>query len=421
MISVDYTYSNLKLKHIKRKQNKILKIVENFENGMCVGKEYTGWKDFASRINKEKIDEIQKEAKKIQKNSNVFVVCGIGGSYLGARAVIEALRGYIKNNIEIMYIGNTFDERYTSDVLNYLKEKDFSINVISKSGSTLETAYAFRMLKDLLVSKYGEKSDERIYVTTDPENGCLREMANEHNWKTFDIPSNIGGRYSVITPVGLLPMAVANVDIEKFLQGVKKAEEDLKFQNIEKNIAYQYAAYRNIQYKKNKKIEIFSSYSPYLNMVAEWWKQLFGESEGKDGKGLFPSSVNFSTDLHSLGQFIQQGKKEFFITQLKIEGDDKLYLKEEDENKDNLNYLSKFSLNQINKKAQEGTNIAHHTLGNVDIFTFEVKKIDEINIGYLLYTLMYSCMISAYLLGVNPFNQPGVEFYKSEMKKLLKK
>ncbi len=421
MISVDYTYSNLKLNNLKRKESKILKIVDNFNNGKCEGNDYIGWKDFADRIDVNEISRIKKIAKEIQNNSDVFVVCGIGGSYLGARAVIEALKGYIDKNIEIIYIGNTFDERYTMDVLNYLKEKEFSINVISKSGSTLETAYAFRMIKDLLISKYKEKANERIFATTDPKNGCLREMANKYKWQSFDIPSDIGGRYSVITAVGLLPLAVAGVDIEKFLEGVKKAEKDLKVKKMSDNIAYQYAAYRCVQYKKSKKIEIFSSYSPYLTMLSEWWKQLFGESEGKNGKGLFPVSVSFSTDLHSLGQFIQQGKRTFFMTQLKIGGNDKLYLKEENDNMDNLNYLSKFSLNQINKRAQEGTNIAHHDLGNVDIFTFNLTKIDELNIGYLLYTLMYSCMISAYLLGVNPFNQPGVEFYKSEMKKLLKK
>lgn len=421
MINIDYKYSNLKLNGLKKEEKKILKVVDAFNNGTCVGSDYIGWKDFADTISTSEIKKIKETAEKIQKNSDVFVVCGIGGSYLGSRAVIEALKGYINKNIEIIYIGNTFDERYTMDVLNYLKAKEFSINVISKSGSTLETAYAFRMIKDLLISKYKEKANERIFATTDPENGCLRKMANKYNWQSFNIPSNIGGRYSVITAVGLLPLAVAGVDIGKFLEGVKKAENDLMAKNMDNNIAYQYAAYRYIQYKKNKKIEIFSSYSPYLTMLSEWWKQLFGESEGKNGKGLFPVSVSFSTDLHSLGQFIQQGKRTFFMTQLKIEGDDKLYLREETNNDDNLNYLSQFSLNQINKKAQEGTNIAHHNLGNVDIFTFELTKIDEFNVGYLLYTLMYSCMISAYLLGVNPFNQPGVEFYKSEMKKLLKK
>lgn len=421
MINVDYKYSNLKLNRLKKEEKKILKVVDAFNNGTCVGNDYIGWKNFADTISASEIEKIKKTAEKIQKNSDVFVVCGIGGSYLGSRAVIEALKGYVNKNIEIIYVGNTFDERYTMDVLNYLKTKEFSVNVISKSGSTLETAYAFRMIKDLLISKYKEKANERIFATTDPENGCLRQMTNKNNWQSFNIPSNIGGRYSVITAVGLLPLAVAGVNIEKFLEGVKKAENDLKVKDMDNNVAYQYAAYRYIQYKKNKKIEIFSSYSPYLAMLSEWWKQLFGESEGKNGRGLFPASVSFSTDLHSLGQFIQQGKRTFFVTQLKIEGNDKLYLKEEKDNDDNLNYLSQFSLNQINKKAQEGTNIAHHNLGNVDIFTFELAKIDELNVGYLLYTLMYSCMISAYLLGVNPFNQPGVEFYKSEMKKLLKK
>lgn len=422
MINISYEYSKIKLKDLKKFEKKIKNIVEQFEKGTCLGNDFIGWKDYASKITELEIDRINKSAEKIRGMANVFVVCGIGGSYLGARAVIEAIKGYInRDNIEILYLGNTFDEKYTLDVLNYLKDKDFCVNVISKSGTTLETAYAFRMLKSLLEEKYGDEAKQRIFATTDPEKGCLRLIAEENNYEVFNIPSNIGGRYSVFTPVGLLPLSVAGVDIKEFLKGAIKAEEDFKIRDFEKNPAYQYASYRYLQYKKHKNLEIFSTYSPYLTMVSEWWKQLFGESEGKNNKGLFPASVTFSTDLHSLGQFIQQGKKSFFMTQLYVDGTNYLYLKEDKDDKDNLNYLSNTSLNEINHKAQTGTNLAHYNFGKNDIFTINIDKIEETNLGYLLYMLMYSCMISAYLLGVNPFNQPGVEFYKSEMKKLLKK
>jgi len=416
-----YEYSNTKLKDLTKYECEIKTIVENFKNKNCAGNDYLGWYDYPNEISETFINNIYECANVIKENSEVLVVCGIGGSYLGARAVIEAIKGFKYKDLEIIYMGNTFDEKYTEDMLKYLLSKDFSVNVISKSGTTLETAFAFRLLKEMLENKYGEHAKQRIFVTTDEIDGCLRKICCQEGYKSFSIPKDIGGRYSVFTPVGLLPMAVMGVDIRELCNGVKKAKEEMDINDFANNIAYQYAAYRFHQYSGGKKIELFSSYSPYLVMVAEWWKQLFGESEGKNGKGLFPASVNFSTDLHSLGQFVQQGSKILYVTQLKVLGEGKLKLNYDEENFDDLNYLTETPLKEINLKAQEGTNKAHYGIGRVDNLTLELKNIDEFNLGYLLYFFMYSCMISAYLIGVNPFDQPGVEFYKKEMKKLLKK
>lgn len=422
MVKLDYTYSSVGVEDLKKYEKEIKGIVENFKKKECAGNDYLGWYELPNQIDSKSVFAIKEAAEKIRGNSQVLVVCGIGGSYLGARAVIDSIKGFYKTDVEIIYLGNTFDERYTSDVLEYLKEKDFSVNVISKSGGTLETAVAFRLLKALLIEKYGDKARERIYATTDVENGCLRELVREEGYTSFVIPKDVGGRYSVFTPVGLLPLATAGVDIEKFVNGARDFYKDFQNDKIEENIAYQYAAYRYHQYSCVKKeVEVFVSYSPYLNMIAEWWKQLFGESEGKENRGLFPASVNFSTDLHSLGQFIQQGSKILFMSQLRIEENGNLFVKEEEKNIDNLNYLKSISLQSVNKAAQEGTNKAHYGEGKVDNLTFSIETVNEYNIGYLLYFFMCSCMISAYLLEVNPFNQPGVEFYKQEMKKILKK
>lgn len=421
MIKTDYTYSSLKLKNLKKYENLLIDIVEKFEKKDCLGNDFIGWYDYANKIDKSLVEKIKSCAANIKETSDVFVLCGIGGSYLGARAVIEAIKGFKRQDIEIIYAGNTFDEVYLNDVINYLKDKNFCVNVISKSGSTLETAVAFKFLKKLLVDKYGKDYYRRVFVTTDAQKGSLKATADKEGYTTFEIPSDIGGRYSVFTPVGLLPMSVAGVDCEKFVEGANKAFEDLKEKSIDNNIAYQYAAYRYDKYIGGKNVEIFAAYSPYLNMVSEWWKQLFGESEGKNGKGLFPASVNFSTDLHSLGQLIQQGNKIFFLTQLKILGENTLTFDFGFEDSGELLYLNGVSVNKMNLSAQEGTNKAHYSIGGVDNFTFMFDKANEFNLGYLMYTFMYSCMLSANLLGVNPFDQPGVEFYKSEMKKILKK
>lgn len=421
MVELNYDYSSVKVEDLKKYEEQVKKIVCDIENGTCLGNDYLGWKNYLVDVDGKLIKDIIDTAKKIRQQCETFVVCGIGGSYLGARAVIEAIKGFIKKDIEIIYIGNTFDERYTRDVIEYLKNKNFSINVISKSGTTLETALAFRLLKKELERKYGENSKERIFVTTDSNSGCLREISTEECYKTFSIPKDVGGRYSVFTPVGLLPLAVAGVDIEKFISGACCAISDLKKTSVEKNIAYQYSIYRYLKYQSGKSVELFATYSPYLTMLGEWWKQLFGESEGKEGKGLFPASVTFSTDLHSLGQFVQEGSKILFITQIMLNDSGNLRIDSDDKNMDNLNYINKFTFDKINKIAQTATNIAHYNIGEVDNFTFVLDQIDEFNVGYLLYVMMYSCAISAGLLNVNAFDQPGVEYYKAEMKKILKK
>lgn len=420
MIELNYEYSRIKLKDLKQYEKKINKIVNDFKKGDCLGKDFLGWYEYPNQINSDLIGKIKKDSRKIVLTSDVFVVCGIGGSYLGSRAVIEAIKGFRNTNIEIIYLGNTFDERYIKDVLKYLEKKDFCVNVISKSGSTLETAIAFRMLKQLLERKYGERSCDRIYVTTDEKKGLLRKIAEKHNYSIYDLPSDIGGRYSVFTPVGLLPLCVAGVDIDEFVDGARTAYCDFNKNCFEKNISCQYAAYRYKQYCDKNKIEIFVTYSLYLQMLQEWWKQLFGESEGKNELALFPASLTFSTDLHSMGQYVQDGSKIAFITQLIINDKGNLCIKEDNENEDNLNYLKDKTLSQINLIAQKGTNIAHYNTGKVDNFGVVIDEINEFNVGYLLYTFMLSCMISANLLEVNPFDQPGVEYYKSEMKNILK-
>ena len=422
MIKIDYTYSSVKDSSISKYKKKISQIIDNFRSKNCLGNDFLGWYNLPKMIDEGLVKRIMDDAAEIKQNNQVFVVCGIGGSYLGARAVIEAIKGSKTNGVEIIYLGNTLDEKYTKEVMEYLENKDFCVNVISKSGTTLETAIAFRLLKDLLEKKYGLDAKKRIYITTDEKKGCLRELTNIQGYKSYVIPEDVGGRYSVFTPVGLLPLAVAGIKIKEFLLGAKEALKDFENTQFEDNQAIQYAAYRYLQYKKNKKnVELFVSYKPHLNMIAEWWKQLFGESEGKKFKGLFPASANFSTDLHSLGQFVQQGSKILFITQIKTLEKGMLKMTENKDDFDNLNYLTAMTIEEINKKAQEGTNKSHFNLGKIDNFTIVVDEINELTIGYLLFFFMCSCMISAYLLGVNPFDQPGVEFYKKEMKLLLKK
>lgn len=421
MLKSDYSYSSIKMEDLKPYEGKILNIVKEFEDGCCKGNDFIGWYDYIKEFDEVLLDVIEFDARNICEKYDTLVVCGIGGSYLGSRAVIEAVKGLNKGNIEVVYMGNTFDDRYTKDMLDYLDKRNFCVNVISKSGSTLETAVAFRMLKSKLMDKYGDDYKYRVYATTDEFDGCLREMVDKEGYKSYVIPKDIGGRYSVFTPVGLLPMAVAGLDVRSFVKGAKNAVEDLNNKDLRENVAYQYSVYRYLQFSKNKKVELFASYSPYLGMVSEWWKQLFGESEGKENKGLFPASVNFSTDLHSLGQFVQQGSKILFITQLKNVGIGNLMIGETLDDSDHLNYLKGISLGKINLAAQEGTNKAHFYNGEVDNFTFVIDNIDEYNVGYFMFVMMYSCMLSANLLGVNPFDQPGVEFYKKEMKELLKK
>lgn len=396
------------------------------------GNEYLGWLDLPSRYtnNRDDIDRIKSIAKNIQKNSDAFIVIGIGGSYLGARACLEALNHSFYNVLskgkrdtpEIYYVGNNISSSYILDLLDVIEGKDISINVISKSGTTTEPAIAFRIFKEYMENKYGvEEARKRIYATTDEKKGALRELVDSEGYETFVIPDDVGGRYSIFTPVGLLPIAVSGIDIEKLIEGAYSGERHFSEMDMDNNPCYQYVAVRNILYNKGKDIEILASYEPALTYLAEWWKQLFGESEGKDGKGLYPASVNFTTDLHSMGQYIQDGRRNLFETTVNIlESKRDLVLKSTEDNLDGLNYLSGKTMDLVNKKAFEGT-LKAHVNGSVPNLVINVPKLDEFYFGKLIYFFEKACAISGYLLGVNPFDQPGVEEYKRNMFKLLGK
>ena len=369
-------------------------------------------------------------AKKIRDNSDVLIVIGIGGSYLGSRACIEALNHNFYNSLpkgkrngpEIYFVGNNISSSYMLDLFDLIENKDISVNVISKSGTTTEPALAFRLFKEYMESKYGkEESKERIYVTTDKSKGALRELTEKEGYTSFVIPDDVGGRYSIFTPVGLLPIAVSGIDIDRLMEGAFNGMAEYSVDDVYENICYQYAAARNILYNKGKDIEILVNYEPILHYYLEWWKQLFGESEGKDGKGIYPSSANFTTDLHSLGQLIQDGKRNIFETTINIENPKKdMEIKEDKDNLDGLNFLGGKTIDFVNKKAFEGTLMAH-TNGGVPNLVINVPKMDEYYFGNLVYFFEKACAISGYLLGVNPFDQPGVEEYKKNMFKLLGK
>lgn len=392
--------------------------------------EFLGWLNWPEKYNKREFEKVKKCAKRIQENSDVFVVIGIGGSYLGARAVIDSLTNTFYNLQskkdrkfpQIMYVGNNMSSTYLNDLIELIQDKDISINVISKSGTTTEPAIAFRIFRNLLEDKYGIKeAQKRIYVTTDKQKGALKQLAEEEGYTTFVIPENVGGRYSVLTSVGLLPIAVAGINIDKLMDGARFAKEKYDDPVLKYNDCYKYAVARNVLYKKEKNIEILASYNPKLHYFIEWWKQLFGESEGKELKGIFPAGVEFTTDLHSLGQYIQEGKRCLFETVLDIkEEPSDIILSYEDDNLDGLNYLADKSLNYVNRKAMEGT-IAAHVDGGVPNMVIEIDKLDEEAVGHLIYFFEKACAMSGLLLGVNPFNQPGVEKYKINMFRLLEK
>lgn len=393
------------------------------------GDDFLGWVDLPINYDKEEFARIKKAAEKISADSEVLVVIGIGGSYLGARAVIEALSHNFKNDLskvqrkvpKILYAGNSISSTYLQDLLEYLEEVEFSVNVISKSGTTTEPAIAFRVLKQLLEKKYGEAASGRIYATTDASKGALRKLADAQGYETFVIPDDIGGRYSVLTAVGLLPIAVAGIDIEALMQGAADARTVYRTKEAEENEVLRYAVYRNLLLNKGKQIEILVNYEPQLHYVAEWFKQLYGESEGKDGKGLFPVSLDFSTDLHSMGQYIQDGKRILFETVLRVKNPKKdIPMQIEEQDLDGLNYLSGKTMHEVNENAFLGTLMAHYE-GGVPNIVIEMEKLDAYTMGYLLYFFEKACGISGYMLGVNPFDQPGVEAYKKNMFALLGK
>ena len=392
--------------------------------------EFCGWINLPTNYDKEEFEKIKKSAKKIQSDSDILLVIGIGGSYLGSRAVIEALTNTfynlqdktIRKTPQILYVGNNLSSNYINDLIDYIGDKAISINVISKSGTTTEPAIAFRIFREVLENKYSLKeARNRIYVTTDEKKGALRELSKKEKFATFIIPDNIGGRYSVLTAVGLLPIAVAGIDIDELMQGARIAQDRYSDSNLKYNECYKYAVLRNILYEKEKNIELLVTYEPKLHYFIEWWKQLFGESEGKEQKGVYPSGAEFTTDLHSLGQYIQEGRKNLFETVINIkENDSDIKLKMEEDDLDNLNYLADKTLDYVNKKAMEGT-IAAHVDGDVPNIVLNVDKLDANSMGQLIYFFELACSMSGSILGINPFNQPGVEKYKTNMFKLLGK
>ena len=385
--------------------------------------ELTGWLNSPLEINGNLLNSIQNIANEIKMLADVLVVVGIGGSFLGARAIQSALTPYFgvhQNGIQVIYIGHNMSGQYIKQLLDSLEGKEVYVNVISKSGTTIEPALGFRVIRKYMEKRYGDKSRNRIIVTTDAKKGLLKKIAESTGYRQFIIPANIGGRYSVLTPVGLLPVAVAGIDIEQLLEGAKKAATLLKEEKLDQNEAYRYAVIRYELYKRGYQIELLASFEPSLQYLHEWWKQLFGESEGKDKKGLFPAAVSYSTDLHSMGQFVQEGNPILFETLLHFKAIEVDYFVPIDNrNDDNLNYLVNRSFNEINANLKQATAIAHAE-GNVPIIQLELDRLDAYHLGYLLYFFMKACAMSAYLLKVNPFDQPGVEAYKNEMMAILK-
>ena len=429
-LKLDLKNTGIDAKEIQEYSKKVKEIHEELQANKNNEDEFLGWIDLPENYDKEEFEIIKKAAKKIQKDSDVLLVIGIGGSYLGARAVIESLTNSFYNmqgkekrkTPQIIFVGNTLSPNYIHDVIELIEDKDFSINVISKSGTTTEPAVAFRIFRELLEAKYDLKEARgRIFVTTDKEKGALKKLATKENYQTFIIPDNIGGRYSVLTAVGLLPIAAAGINIDKLMLGAKEAREKYNDSSLKYNECYKYAVARNILYGNDKNIEILVNYEPKMHYMTEWWKQLYGESEGKDEKGIFPTGAEFTTDLHSLGQYIQEGRRNLFETVIKIntpENDMKVGLDEDD--LDGLNYLTGKSIDYINKKAMEGT-IEAHVAGDVPNILIEMEKLDELNLGKLIYFFELACAMSGKILGVNPFNQPGVEKYKKNMFRLLEK
>jgi len=417
-------------KAIMKYKEKVEQIHHELHKRANAQNDFVGWLELPTNYDKEEFKRIKSAAARIQEDSEVLVVIGIGGSYLGARAVIESLTNTFDNLLpeskrkhpQIFYVGNNLSPNYINDLIETLGTKDFSVNVISKSGTTTEPAIAFRIFREMLENRYGiEEARGRIYVTTDKEKGALKTLANSEGYETFVIPDNVGGRYSVLTAVGLLPIAVAGIDIDKIMEGARTAQEKYEDSNLKYNACYQYAVVRNILYKLYKNTEILVNYEPKMHYFTEWWKQLFGESEGKDQKGIFPAGVDFTTDLHSMGQYIQEGRRNLFETVISIEEPNTdIKIPSDDDDLDGLNYLEGKGLDYVNKKAMEGT-VQAHVSGDVPNIMINVKRLNEICIGELIYFFEKACSVSGMILGINPFNQPGVEEYKRNMFKLLKK
>ena len=404
----------------------IISAHESLHAGTGKGSDFLGWVDLPVNYDKAEFEAIKKAADKIKSDSQVLVVIGIGGSYLGARAAIEFCKSsnynlLAKDTPQILFAGNTISSSSIAEVMSLVDGKDFSVNVISKSGTTTEPAVAFRVFKELLESKYGkEEASKRIYVTTDKAKGTLKSLADKEGYQTFVVPDDVGGRYSVLTAVGLLPIAAAGIDIDALMQGAADAREKYSVPSLD-NGCYKYAAIRNLLYRSGKKVEMFVSYEPSFTLMCEWLKQLYGESEGKENKGIYPSSAIYSTDLHSLGQYVQEGERLMFETVVYFDKSKiDVNIQEDPENVDGLNFLAGKTVSFVNRKAFEGTLLAH-TDGDVPNIVLEVEQMDEYNLGELIYFFEKACAISGYVLGVNPFDQPGVESYKKNMFALLGK
>lgn len=422
MIQLDLNHAFLK-EDVKAYQDQVRAIDEALQNGTCKGNDFIGWLNWANNYDKEEFSRIKEVAAKVRENTEVFVVCGIGGSYLGACAAIEMMNGlYGDNKPEIIYMGNTFSSTYISQVMNHIKDKEVTVNVISKSGTTTETALAFRILKQFMEEKYGEDAKNRIIATTDKARGTLKALADKEGYETFVIPDDIGGRFSVITPVGLLPIAVAGIDIDALMKGLHDGMGEYGDADLEKNPAYRYAVARRILQNQGYDVELLVNYEPQMQMVAEWWKQLFGESEGKDGKGILPDSVCFSTDLHSLGQFVQEGKKVLFETNLYVDTPMiDLTFPNDEANEDGMNYLAGKSVDWANKMAAKGTLQAHEETGGVPNILLTMPGMTSYDFGNMCMFFFKAIAMTTLMNDSNPFNQPGVEVYKKNMFKLLGK
>ena len=429
-IKIDFEKVGIDKKEIMKHKEQVENIHKDLHARASKDDDFVGWLELPTNYDKKEFKRIQAAAKRINKDSDILLVIGIGGSYLGARAVIEAMSSSFYNmqtlkqrkHTLVLFAGNNLSPNYINELIEVIGDKDFSVNVISKSGTTTEPAIAFRIFREILENKYGiDEARSRIYVTTDKERGALKTLSDEEGYETFVIPDNIGGRFSVLTPVGLLPIAVAGIDIEKLMKGAKLAQDNYNDEKLKYNECYQYAVIRNILYKDGKTTEVFANYEPKMHYMTEWLKQLFGESEGKEEEGIFPAGIDLTTDLHSMGQYMQQGLRNLFETVLSIKSPkSNITINSDDDNLDGLNYLAGKDLDYVNKKAMEGT-IEAHVSGGVPNIIFKMEKLDEENLGGLIYFFELACAMSGSILKVNPFNQPGVEEYKKNMFRLLEK
>ena len=429
-IKIDFEKVGIDKKEIMKHKEQVENIHKDLHARASKDDDFVGWLELPTNYDKKEFKRIQAAAKRINKDSDILLVIGIGGSYLGARAVIEAMSSSFYNmqtlkqrkHTLVLFAGNNLSPNYINDLIEVIGDKDFSINVISKSGTTTEPAIAFRIFREILENKYGiDEARSRIYVTTDKARGALKTLSEEEGYETFVIPDNVGGRFSVLTPVGLLPIAAAGIDIEKLMKGAKLAQDNYNDEKLKYNECYQYAVIRNLLYNDGKTIEVFANYEPKMHYMTEWLKQLFGESEGKEEEGIFPAGIDLTTDLHSMGQYMQQGLRDIFETVLRIEEPkSNITINSDDDNLDGLNYLAGKDLDYVNKKAMEGT-VEAHVSGGVPNIIFKMEKLDEENIGGLIYFFELACAMSGSILKVNPFNQPGVEEYKRNMFRLLEK